>query len=382
MKIAIAGAGIGGLAAASLLIDAGHSVTIFDKFDAPRPVGSGLVIQPVGQAVLHRIGVRDAALAKGAPVRRMVGQTDQGRQVLNVSYDIAGDGVFGLGIHRSGVFDVLLTAAQKRGATLVPGFCVVDRVDQCLVAENGRTTQPFDLIVDALGAHSPLSPLRSRPLPFGAVWGTVDWPDTDLHDNQLSQTYQAARHMMGVMPCGLGKAAIFWSLPRGQDAAFRKDGLAAWQDKTTALWPAFEPFARQITDLDQLSFAQYSHGTLRRMWATGIVHIGDAAHRTSPQLGQGANMALLDAAALAHAMAQAQGNQALKLYLSLRRHHIALYQSMSWLFTPMYQSHNRWLPMARDWVLYPTSQVPPVPRLLTRVVRGDVISPLGRIKQR
>ena len=44
MQISIAAAGIGGLAAAALLAQAGHGVTVYDQFDAPRPVGSGLVI--------------------------------------------------------------------------------------------------------------------------------------------------------------------------------------------------------------------------------------------------------------------------------------------------------------------------------------------------
>jgi 2-polyprenyl-6-methoxyphenol hydroxylase-like FAD-dependent oxidoreductase len=65
MRIAIIGAGIGGLAAASLLADQGHEITIFDQFDTPKPVGSGLVIQPVGQAVLAEIGALDLALTYG-----------------------------------------------------------------------------------------------------------------------------------------------------------------------------------------------------------------------------------------------------------------------------------------------------------------------------
>ncbi|MCP5072369.1 MAG: NAD(P)-binding protein [Rhodobacteraceae bacterium] len=51
-QIGIAGCGIGGLAAAGFLAHQGYDVTVYDQFDAPAPVGSGLVFQPVGLAVI------------------------------------------------------------------------------------------------------------------------------------------------------------------------------------------------------------------------------------------------------------------------------------------------------------------------------------------
>ncbi|HEX8449366.1 MAG TPA: NAD(P)-binding protein, partial [Allosphingosinicella sp.] len=46
LDIGIAGCGVGGLAAALLLARDGHRVRLYERFDAPRPVGSGLMIQP------------------------------------------------------------------------------------------------------------------------------------------------------------------------------------------------------------------------------------------------------------------------------------------------------------------------------------------------
>ena len=84
MKIAIAGAGIAGLATATFLARQGHNVTIYDQFDTPRPVGSGLMIQPVGLAVLADLGLGEAVRSAASPIGRIYGETIRGRPVLDV----------------------------------------------------------------------------------------------------------------------------------------------------------------------------------------------------------------------------------------------------------------------------------------------------------
>ncbi|WP_341366675.1 NAD(P)/FAD-dependent oxidoreductase [Yoonia sp. BS5-3] len=386
-KIAIAGAGIGGLTAAALLADQGHQVSVFDQFDQPKPVGSGLVIQPVGQQVLDQIGAGDQARALGNPITRMLGhEMDRGRKVLNVWYDQSSGAQTGLAIHRASLFAAIHKATIQRDISLHPGARVIGRDDAMLILENQDRHGPFDLIVDATGAHSPLSPLGARPLPYGAIWGTVDWPETDLPQTQLSQAYRKANRMIGALPIGqlpgdaAQKAAIFWSMPRNSYDDWRAGGVEAWKCEAIALWPDFAPFAAQITDPDQMTMARYGHGTMGKPWSPGLVHIGDAAHRASPQLGQGANMALLDAMALAEALRVAQGDAALALYARARRWHVRCYQWMSAAFTPQYQSDSRWLPILRDRLLYPISQIPPGPKLLSAIVRGTMLPPLGRLE--
>ena len=387
--IAIAGAGIGGLALAALAARGGLDVTVFDRFQAPQPVGSGLVIQPVGQAVLDAAGAGPAALSHGQRIVRMLGheaRTD--RRVLDVSYDLNGAGRFGLGIHRAALFDALLDAATRAGARIRPGHEVAARDGQRLRFADGRTEGPFDLIVDAAGAGSPLSPLRARPLGYGAVWGTVPWPDTDLPADRLSQCYRAANRMIGALPIGRlpgsaqPLAAIFWSLPSDSHARWCATPLDAWKAEATALWPAFAPFLDRVDSHGAMTMARYTHGTLRRPFAEGLAHIGDAAHRASPQLGQGANMALLDAHALWSALARHPLDEALRAYALARRWHVAAYQTFSAVFTPQYQSDSRVLPWLRDRLLFPLSQVPPLPRVLSRLVCGDRLPPLGSLRGR
>jgi 2-polyprenyl-6-methoxyphenol hydroxylase-like FAD-dependent oxidoreductase len=383
-RVAVVGAGIGGLAAAALLHRDGHQVTIFERFDAPRPVGSGLVIQPVGLAVLDAIGAGVTARAHGAPVARMIGH-DGRRKVLSVAYRRDAPG---LAMHRAGLFHALwqvvqgagipvVTAAEVQGAPLARGRRFVDLAD-------GRHG-PFDLVVDAGGAGSVLSPLRARALGYGAIWGHVPWPaDTPLARDELRQTYRAASHMAGILPIGclpgddVQRAAIFWSLPAGDLGGWPARDLDAWKAEVMGLWPAMAPFLDGITRTDQMTTARYSHGTLARPHAPGLVHVGDAAHRASPQLGQGANMALLDALALAVAL-RGPWEDALPAYARMRRWHVRSYQGMSWLFTPMYQSGSRVLPTIRNHLLAPVADWPGLRGVLTRLVSGDMIPPLAGV---
>lgn len=383
-SIAVAGAGIGGLAFAALAAQAGNEVTVYDQFAQPAPLGSGLVIQPVGQSVLRGLGL-SAAFDLGTPITRMRGSTDAGRDALDVRYDLVDPARFGLGIHRACLFDCLHRGALEAGVQIVSSRQVTGREGQRLCFADERRSDPVDLIVDAAGARSPLSPLAARPLAYGAIWGTVPWPDdAKLPADQLSQRYRAAHHMVGVLPIGRlpsgsePLAAVFWSLGPGDYERFVDTPIDTWKAQATALWPEVAPFLTTILAHDDMTRAVYSHGTLRRPVGDGIAHIGDAAHRASPQLGQGANMALLDAAALAGALAQEHHlPDALISYAKGRRAHVALYQQMSAAFTPLYQSGGQALPWLRDRVLQPISQTPPMPRLLSRLVCGDLVPPIS-----
>ncbi|SMX36954.1 FAD-dependent oxidoreductase [Octadecabacter ascidiaceicola] len=391
MRIAIIGAGMGGLTAASLLADQGHDITIFDQFDTPKPVGSGLVIQPVGQQVLAEIGALETALSYGNRVTHMLGiEAQNGRRVLDVKYDLVDPNAYGLAIHRAALFDALWQAMQTRsGITLTTASNVTSvRQDDDSIEVFTATNDshgPFDLCIDSSGAGSPLSPIKAKPLSYGAIWGTVDWPETDIPKHHLSQRYVKASHMIGALPIGTFpndntfKAAVFWSLPRNGFKAWQDAGLDAWKNEATALWPALAPFVDQITDAGQMTMARYSHGTLNRPYNNRLVHIGDAAHRASPQLGQGANMALLDALALSRTLNTRPIKQALPAYARARRLHTKIYQAMSWAFTPMYQSDSALLPLIRDRALFPISQIPPTPRILTSLVCGTMVSPIGRL---
>lgn len=387
LDVGVAGCGIGGLATALLLARGGHRVCLYERFDAPRPVGSGLMIQPTGLAVLDRLGLAGALVEAAAPVERLLGKAEpSGRVVLDVRYEwLRRPGARGYGVHRSALFDILHRATLQQGIPIHTGRTVTGREGGRLVFAGGESSPSHDLIVDTLGAGSPLAGEPARPLAYGALWASLDWVD-GFDEAALEQRYRAASVMTGVLPVGLAraggrrKAAFFWSLRGDRLEDWRDRGLEAWKDEVRALWPATAPLVDQIDGPDRLTFARYAHRTLSKPAEPGLIHIGDSWHSTSPQLGQGANMALLDAWALALALREEDSLEpALRRAVALRRFHVRLYQSLSTLFTPAYQSDGRVLPWIRDRIVPPFGRLWPATRIQAEMVAGTFGGPMERL---
>lgn len=389
-SIAIAGCGVGGLAAALLLARAGERVVLFERFETPRPLGSGLMIQPTGLAVLARLGLAERVRRESARVDRLFGEAG-GRVVLDVGYaSMARAGRFGIGTHRACLFATLHDAVAAEGIEIRTGHTVagshISGDKRVLLFDDGRRSEGFDLIVDGLGTRSPLAPPTGYELAYGALWASLDWPDDcDLDAHTLSQRYHRSSKMAGVLPLGTGggpkpRAAFFWSLKGCELPAWQDAGLDPWKREVVDLWPQCAPFLAQIQDAGQLTFARYAHRTVSRPMAERLIHIGDAWHSASPQLGQGANMALLDAWALAAALSRHPTIQAaLAEAVALRRRHVRLYQWLTWLFTPVYQSDSLILPFVRDRLVGPLATLWPATAIQAAMVSGLIGDPLGML---
>ncbi len=348
------------------------------------------MMQPAGLDVLDLLGLGDDLRKLGAPIDRLFGrEAHSGRIVLDVRYQALRDGRRGLAVHRSALFAVLFGAVKAADIAIETTMKIeaIDRVAErrpMLVAGNGRRFGPFDLIIDALGSRSPLigeaaAPATRRGLAYGALWTTLPWTGTAFDARALEQRYEKACVMIGVLPVGKRfpgddlQTTFFWSLKTIDYPRWKTRALGAWRDEVVRLWPATEKLMAEVNHSDQMVLASYSHHTLPLPFGERIVFIGDSAHSTSPQLGQGANMALLDVRALTMALDKSASlTEALALYARRRRLHVRLYQLMSAVFTPFYQSDSHILPFLRDGLVAPLSRVPLVARGLARIVSGDV----------
>lgn len=394
LTIAIIGCGPAGLAAALLLARQGHRIAIFDQFIAPGPVGSGLMIQPTGLAVLAQLGLADEVVRRGARIDALQGIEEHGKTVLDAPYAALGlAGAYGLGIHRASLFAVLLAAAERQdGITIHPDHAVTgstcDAAGRRLIFATRDPSAPFDLVVDASGWRTLFDPAPKGVLPFGALWASLPTlPGDPFAGNLLEQRYRRAAQMAGVLPIGtrpdLGtpEVAFFWSLKADDYAAWTATPLDDWKAEVLRLWPDLSGLLARITTRDQLAFARYAHRTNPCPVGERMIAIGDAWHSASPQLGQGANMALLDAWSLAQGLAEGRTlDEKLRLAASWRRDHVWLYQWVTKLFTPLYQSDSRVLPMLRDRLLAPLSRRWPAAGVQAQLMSGLFgfpLAPLG-----
>lgn len=394
LKIAIVGAGPAGLAASLFMTRAGHACDIIERFGSPAPVGSALMLQPTGLTVLEALGLGPAIHATGNRIDRLFGtETTHGRTVLDVRYNALPGGRYGLGVHRAALFDVLYDEVSARRHPIFTGQKVVGVTEEggrsYLSIEGGGRLGSYDLVIDASGARSELVTAstvapRVRNLVYGAFWATLDCPDGFVDEAALTQRYDKARVMIGVLPIGSRKpdlpkqAALFWSLKVADVDEVRRRGLDRWKDTIRGYWPECEPLLEQIKDWEQLTLARYAHRTVTMPYSGRTVFVGDAAHSSSPQLGQGANMALLDVAALAHALGSHETVEAALLaYARARRLHVRLFQLLSLAFTPFYQSDSAALAWIRDRLVATIAKVPPAPQILAAIVSGTLVDPFA-----
>ncbi|MEM1009942.1 MAG: NAD(P)/FAD-dependent oxidoreductase, partial [Myxococcota bacterium] len=338
-KIAIVGCGSGGAAASALLARLGHEVHLFEAAPKLSAVGAGILLQPTGMFVLQHLGCLSEILAYGAPVERLYSHTRSGRIILDLHYKELDPDLVGLGIHRSVLLHCLEQCIHKAGVQFHLGT-TIDALEQSethtlLLDTDENPYGPFDLVVIADGARSSLRaqlpiPRRVRPYEWGALWCILEEQDRNMQ-RCLYQILDGTHLMTGFLPTGknLNKKqmiSLFWSLHQSDVQAWQSGGLDAWKEKALYLTPSLEIFVDQLQSLDNFTFARYFDVRMPRWHTTRIVIIGDAAHAMSPQLGQGANLALYDAMVLADCIKNLENiPSALTAYTQRRKHHLRYY---------------------------------------------------------
>ncbi len=314
LKITVAGAGIGGLAAGAALAQAGHKVRIAERASEIGEVGAGIQISPNGMAVLRYFGLGDALKAvstRAIAVRLIDGLTD--RQVLTLDLARHAPELDWRFVHRARLIEVLKGGALAAGAVIETGQAIEP-------PSTGGALSGDDLLVGADGLQS-----RVRSIVAGdtaaTFTGQVAWRAI-IGDNAPPV---AEVHM------GPGRHLVTYPLPGGLRNIVAVEERAEWADEgwnhrddPEALRAAFSGFSGRVKEWLARVETVHLWGLFRhpvaKHWHKGQqVLLGDAAHPTLPFLAQGANLALEDAATLARCLAEQPLELALVRYQGLRR---------------------------------------------------------------
>ena len=251
---------------------------------------------------------------------------------------------------------------------------------------NGEEAGPYDLVIIADGgsARTVYPELRGKPRQcqkWGAWW--LSLPDPGLtFPNTLHQVFSGSRKLLGVMPTGLSydclepSVSIFWGIRLDEAERWRGQGVQKCREEMLRIEPRLEGILAHLYSEEQLTLARY-YDHVSASWShRRVVLVGDAAHAMSPHLGQGANLAFQDAAALTDCLAANPDNisAALRCYQRTREHHVRLYQFFSRVMSPLFQSDHAPLSLLRDTLLPVACKVPFIQRRMLRVLRGEASS--------
>ncbi|QPM89446.1 3-hydroxybenzoate 6-hydroxylase 1 [Pseudooceanicola algae] len=309
MKIAVIGAGIGGLAVARALALRGAQVTVLEQSEAIREVGAGLQISPNGAAVLRGLGLDPAGIGQKARAINLLDHTGRPALRLDLARQAAtrpSDYYF---CHRADLICALAESARTAGVRIrllqkvkevIPGT-----PPEILVCNTARLHP--DLVIGADGLHSCLRNALLGDSRAGFT-GQVAWRAVVPLDS--APTPEVRLHM------GPGRHLVTYPLRQGalmnivaveERAAWTPDGWSHADDPGN-LRRAFAGFPPEIRQLlarvtETNLWGLHRHPVAPRWTAGNCALLGDAAHPTLPFMAQGANLALEDAWVLAESLA-------------------------------------------------------------------------------
>jgi len=417
LRIAIVGCGTAGPAAAVFLARQGHRVELFERAETCRPVGAGFLLQPSGMAVLRDLGLLETVLEKAAKIRRMHVVHSGGGTLMDLRYADLGETCHGAGLHRPVLLAALIEGMEAAGAALRWGAEIVSakRVPTdassrdserasfaseaaaprasaasgrggtsatwTLETATGERYGGYDLLLVADGARSHLRRLAGSGVDRGYPWGAhwfIGRNDGSFPEDELFQIVRGTSTLCGFLATGSGPdsterlVSLFWSVRLADDASWRQRPLQEWKDAILEVCPAAEGLLSQIASWDDVLLARYGDVRMRRWHGDGIAVLGDAGHAMSPQLGQGVNLALADAACLARCLSEMPAERALRAYTRRRRLNLAYYQLATRWLTPWFQSDLEWLSPSRRFFFRAAGFVAPARRFMVKTMAGEV----------
>ena len=315
-RVLIIGGNFAGLAAAIALRRVGIDATVFERASTIRGIEAGVVIQITAMKALKKLGlVEQVRTITGSPIKAIDIKSPRGQLLATIPQSHVGLelGTPGYVVHRAEYIALLVRQLEGNDIIQLNAQCTGFEQDK-----DGVTVHFADgheergaVLLGADGIHSVVRKqvLGDEPLRYAGYTAWRAMPifiDASL-DPTILQQFSGEGKIFGVYPA---KDKIYWfagqkTAPGGNDARIGRkqellDLFKGWPAPIEALLEATEEVAILRNDV-------YDRKPKEKHWGTGRVTLaGDAAHPTTPTLGQGAGMAIEDGIVLAKELALAE----------------------------------------------------------------------------
>ena len=332
--ILVVGGGMAGLTTAAALHRHGFTVALVERRETWQAVGAGFLIHANGMRMLAALGLASGVEIAGAVVSRWQFCDEQG-EVLSDTDLAALWGHAGpcVGIERTKLQVALLPGvAQVRCRLGTEVMSLVQANASVSVGFADGSRGDFDLVVGADGIRSTVRTLaltNTAPSYLGAMnWRSV----AQIRPAGLTafQINLGDGCVFGLVPLGAGRTYAFAYVAQPYFRDPVEGRLARLRQRFSTFGPRVAAYLAALERDDEVICSAMEWMELGQLYAGRVVLVGDAAHASSPMMGQGGCMAMEDACVLAEELrAGATVEDALASYVRRRKPRVEWVQRQS-----------------------------------------------------
>lgn len=312
MKIIIIGAGMGGLTAGIALKRFGHQVTIYEQVAQILPVGAAISLWSNGVKCLNYLGLGDKLAQLGGQMDDMAyldGLSNQTLTQFSLLPLIKQIGQRPYPVSRAELQNLLMDEFGRADIRLGMRMqSIHDDGQQVTATFADGSTDSADLLIGADGTHSITRSYVLNQTVERRYAGYVNWNGlvdiaTDLAPAKQWTTFVAEGKRVSMMPIANGRFYFFFDVPLPVGLPNNKDQykdelkgyFKGWCAPVQTLIERLNPQTTNRVEIHDIEpFMTFYRGR--------VVILGDAAHSTTPDIGQGGCQAMEDAIYLARAL--------------------------------------------------------------------------------
>ncbi len=352
MEISIIGGGITGLTTALALRKMGLRAKVYERTPVLNEVGAGILMQPNAMRVLNWLGIAEEVSAHGYPLQTMDISNAQLIPFRKASPDlIKGEqGEHIVAIHRARLQSILFENLPAGDVQLGTPYLSHRTLEGMLEVDHGGFKSTSAILLGADGINSKvrqsLFPEAKKRFSGQTCWRGI--APFSLPAEIEGRGFEAwgRGYRFGIVP--ISKEEVYWFAV----AQAEENGDGSPLTSHTPLLKMFEsfhPLASELishTPIENIIWTDLHDLGRLKSWSQGrVCLLGDAAHATTPNMGQGAGQGIEDAYYISQALAQyPDPAQAFIEFEAQRRKKVDYVVNTSWRFGKMAHSRSgRWI---------------------------------------